>query len=127
MIMNEKLYVKSHEWVEFSDEKTAKIGISDYAQHELGDIVFINLPEPGVTVTEGVSFADVESVKAVSDVYAPVSGIVKSVNTFLLDNPELINVDAENNWLIEVESISSTEALMNKAEYAAFIKSQNTR
>ncbi len=76
----EFLFTKSHEWVQFLDETTARVGISDYAQSELGDLVFINLPEAGDEVVTGETFADVESVKAVSNVYSPVSGTVRTIN-----------------------------------------------
>ncbi|MDF2952204.1 MAG: hypothetical protein K0S18_1787, partial [Anaerocolumna sp.] len=77
--MKELLFSKSHEWVEFIDETTVRVGISDYAQKELGDLVFINLPEIGDEVTTGESFADVESVKAVSNIYSPVTGVIKAI------------------------------------------------
>jgi glycine cleavage system H protein len=117
-------YSKSHEWVAFSDETTAKVGISDYAQHELGDLVFVNLPESGASVTAGETFADVESVKAVSDVYSPVTGTVKAVNVELLDHPERINGDAAGSWFIEVENITATEELLDEAGYKAFTESE---
>lgn len=119
MKKNEFLYAKSHEWVKFSDETTAKIGISDYAQGQLGDLVFINLPEVGDEVEAGEEFADVESVKAVSSVYSPVTGTVKAVNEELLDHPELINDDAMDAWFIEVEDIKDQSELMNEEEYKA--------
>ena len=81
-------YTKTHEWVLFSDEKTAKIGITDYAQQELGDLVYVNLPAEGDAVTAGGSFAEVESVKAVSDVYSPVSGTTLAANEELADAPQ---------------------------------------
>jgi glycine cleavage system H protein len=121
--MSEKLYSKSHEWVLFSDETTARVGITDYAQKELGDLVFVNLPEAGAAVSAGGEFADVESVKAVSDVYSPVSGVVKAINEELLDHPEKINEDAENAWFAEIEEISEKEELLDKASYDAFIAS----
>lgn len=86
----ELCYVKSHEWVK-KEDGTVLIGITDYAQDALGDLVFVNLPEVGDEVVMGEAFADVESVKAVSDVYSPVSGVVKEINEALLDQPELIN------------------------------------
>jgi len=119
MTKNEYLYVKSHEWVQFTDDTTAKVGISDYAQNQLGDLVFINLPEVGDEVTAGEEFADVESVKAVSSVYSPVTGIVKAVNEDLLDHPELVNADAADAWFIEVEDITDQSDLMSETEYKA--------
>ena len=91
MILKEELkYSKSHEWVAL-DGDSAVVGLTDYAQSELGDLVFVNLPEVGDTVEAGEVFGDVESVKAVSDVYSPVTGEVTEINEELLDSPELIN------------------------------------
>ncbi len=114
------LYTKSHEWVEFVDDTTALVGISDHAQHELGDLVFVNLPEAGDTVTVGKMFADVESVKAVSDVYAPVTGTVAEVNETLLDTPEAINQSPFDAWFIKVEAITDRTELMDEAAYIAY-------
>ena len=111
-------YSKSHEWVKM-DGDVAVIGISDFAQDALGDVVFINLPAEGDSVTAGESFGDVESVKAVSDVYSPVSGTVKAVNEALLDAPEGINADPYGAWLVEVEGITDKEDLLDAAAYAA--------
>lgn len=119
--MSKVLYVKSHEWVEFLDDTTARVGISDYAQNELGDLVFISLPEEGDEVSVGESFADIESVKAVSNVYSPVSGNVKAVNEDLLDQPELVNSDAMDAWFIEVENISDKADLLTEEEYKKLI------
>ncbi len=112
-----RLFAKTHEWAAFSDETTARLGISDFAQSELGDLVFINLPEVGDEVTMGESFADVESVKAVSNVYSPVTGIVKAVNEDLLDQPELVNNAAYEAWFVEVEEISEKDDLLTEEEY----------
>ena len=89
-ILEELKYTKSHEWVKFEDETTVTIGLTDFAQSELGELVFVNLPEVDDEVTAGEPFADVESVKAVSDVYSPVTGVVTEINEELLDHPELI-------------------------------------
>lgn len=113
--MSERYYAKSHEWA-FIDGKTAKIGISDYAQKELGDIVFVELPEVGATVSAGETLCEVESVKAVSEIYAPVSGVVTAVNSELEDKPELLNEDALNAWICEV-AVSETPSLMTETEY----------
>ncbi|MGF7146019.1 glycine cleavage system H protein [Anaerotaenia torta] len=115
--MKEFMYLKSHEWACFTDDTTAKVGISDYAQKQLGDLVFVNLPEVGDEVTAGEEFADVESVKAVSGVYSPVSGVVKAINEELLDHPELINEDAYGAWFIEVEDITDRGDLLSEKEY----------
>lgn len=111
-----KKYAKTHEWVE-EIENEVLIGLTDYAQKALGDIVFINLLDVGDPIICGQSFADVESVKAVSEVYAPVSGIISAVNEELLDNPGKINEDAENTWLIKAKDVSETTELMEADEY----------
>lgn len=119
-LKKDALYAKSHEWVVI-DGDTAEIGISDFAQAELGDLVFINLPEVGDAVEAGEVFADVESVKAVSDIYSPVSGTVAEINEELLDAPEMINEDANAAWFIKVEGVSGQmDDLMNPADYEAF-------
>lgn len=124
MILKEELkYSKSHEWVEL-DGDTAIVGLTDYAQSELGDLVFVNLPEVGDTVEAGEVFGDVESVKAVSDVYSPVTGEVTEINEELLDSPELINDDAYEAWFIKVKDVSATEELLTADEYKAFVESE---
>ena len=115
-------YAKSHEWVKFEDENTVLIGLTDYAQNELGDLVFVNLPEPGDEVTTGEAFGDVESVKAVSDVYSPVAGTVAEINEELLDSPESINSDPYGAWLIKVTDVNGQEDLMDADSYEAWIK-----
>ena len=115
-------YSKSHEWVLPDGEGTVQIGLTDYAQKALGDLVFVNLPEPEDRVSAGEPFGDVESVKAVSDVYSPVTGIVEAVNEELLDSPELINSDANEAWLIKVKDITDQEELMDAAAYEAFVE-----
>ena len=110
-------YSKDHEWLNMEDE-IAVIGITDFAQHELGDVVFINLPEVGDEVTAGEAFGDVESVKAVSDLLSPVTGTVLAINEELLDSPELLNDDPYENWIIKVENVTETEDLMSAAAYA---------
>ena len=99
-------YSKTHEWVRFEDETTAVIGITDYAQDQLGDLVFVNLPEEGDEVTAGETFADVESVKAVSDVMSPVSGVVDAVNEELADEPQRMNQEPYEAWFIRVRDVS---------------------
>lgn len=119
-LKNDALYMKSHEWV-VVDGDTATVGISDFAQSELGDLVFVNLPEPGDEVTAGDTFADVESVKAVSDIYSPVSGVIAEINEELLDAPELINENANDAWFIKVDNITDkAEELMSPEEYEAY-------
>lgn len=112
------LYSKSHEWVLLEGD-TAKIGLTDHAQEALGDLVFVNLPEVGDALTCGEALGDVESVKAVSDVYSPVTGTVKAVNEELLDTPEAINADPYGAWLVEVEGITDKEELLDAAAYIA--------
>ncbi|MCE5343228.1 MAG: glycine cleavage system protein GcvH [Eubacteriales bacterium] len=116
----DRLYAESHEWALFENDTTATVGLSDFAQSELGDLVFVNLPQVGDTVTAGERFADVESVKAVSDIYSPVTGTVAAVNEALLDAPETINRDAFGAWLVKVENITARGKLMDAAAYKAF-------
>ncbi|HPT83087.1 MAG TPA: glycine cleavage system protein GcvH [Limnochordia bacterium] len=123
--MSEKLlYTKEHEWV-LVKGSVVRVGISEYAQNELGDIVFVDLPSVGDWVEEGEGFCVLESVKAVSDVYAPVSGKVVAVNTELEDSPELINESPlEKGWIaeIEVEGEPQVGDLMNEQEYTEYLK-----
>ncbi len=111
-------YAKSHEWVKVEDGVSV-IGISDYAQDALGDVVFVNLPAVGDEVIAGESFGDVESVKAVSDLISPVSGVVCEVNEELDDSPELLNEDPYGAWIIKVENVTDTEELLDAAAYEA--------
>ena len=112
-------YTKSHEWVKEEDGLYV-VGLTDFAQDALGDIVFINMPEEGDDVASGESFADVESVKAVSDVFSPVSGTVAEVNEGLIDEPALINQEPYEQWLIKVKDVSDIEELMDAAAYEEF-------
>ena len=112
-------YSKSHEWVKVEDGVTV-VGISDFAQNALGDVVFVNLPGEGDEVTAGGAFGDVESVKAVSDLVSPVSGTVCAVNEALLDEPEKLNKAPYEAWLIKVENVTDTEELLDAAAYEAF-------
>ena len=105
------LYSKSHEWVK-EEGDVAVIGLTDFAQSELGDLVFVNLPEEEDEVTVGEAFSDVESVKAVSDVYSPVSGVVCEVNEELLDAPERINEAPYDAWFVKVKDITDKEELL---------------
>ena len=109
-------YTKTHEWVEELDDGVFRIGITDFAQNELGDLVYVSLPEEGDEVTAQESFADVESVKAASEVYSPVSGIVSARNDELEDSPEKINEDPYGAWFIEVKDVTETEELLTSAE-----------
>lgn len=116
---NELKYTKSHEWVKFAGG-IAVVGISDFAQDALGDVVFVNLPQVGDEVTAGESFGDVESVKAVSDLICPVSGTVCEINEELDDSPENLNSDPYGAWIIKVENITDEEELLDAAAYEAF-------
>ena len=122
-LREELLYSKSHEWVKEEGEEMV-IGLTDYAQSELGDLVFVNLPEEGDELTVGEAFADVESVKAVSDVYAPVAGTVSEINEELLDAPEKINEASYEAWLVRVKDVTEKEALLSAEEYQAFVESE---
>ncbi len=112
-------YSKSHEWVKYEDG-VAYIGISDFAQDALGDVVFVNLPAVGDEVTAGDAFGDVESVKAVSDLISPVTGVVCEVNEELEDAPELLNENCYGAWIMKVENVSAEEDLLDAAAYEAF-------
>ncbi len=116
-------YTASHEWIREEDGLIV-VGISDYAQDSLGDIVFVNLPEPGDDVVVGESFADVESVKAVSDIFSPVTGVVAEVNEELADAPELINEDPYKAWLIKVEDPSAWDELLDADAYEKVIEAE---
>lgn len=117
-------YSKSHEWVKEEADGTMLIGLTDYAQNELGDLVFVNLPEEGDALTAGEAFGDVESVKAVSDVYSPVTGEVAEINEELLDAPESINEDPYGAWFIRARNVTDTEELLDAESYEAFTKEQ---
>ena len=119
-------YSEDHEWIEV-DGDTGTIGITDYAQEQLGDVVFVELPEIGRTVIKGDDMAVVESVKAASEVYAPVGGEVVEVNGALEDNPAAVNEDAEGDgWFVRLKLADAAELenLMDAAAYAAFAQSQ---
>lgn len=120
-------YTKEHEWVKING-KTVTIGISDFAQDQLGEIVFVELPEEGEEFSEGDAFGVVESVKSVSDVYAPVAGKVVELNDPVVDSPEIINDDCYGDgWLIklEVSDASQLDELMSAKEYAQFLKEES--
>lgn len=116
-------YTKDHEWVDVSGDR-AKVGITEYAQQQLGDVVYIELPDVGAKLKQGQSFGTIESVKAVSELYAPVSGEVVDVNTALKDKPEAINKDPHGSWMIVVKMASPAEAgaLLDPAQYADLTK-----
>ena len=115
-------YTKEHEWIEV-EGKTGKIGITDYAQNSLGDIVFVEVPKVGSQVTAGKVFGSVESVKAVSDLYSPVSGTITAVNEELTTSPEKINTDPHASWIVKVDLSNAAEvdALLDTPAYEKFI------
>ena len=118
-----RYFTKDHEWLAF-DGDTATVGITDYAQGQLGDITFVELPTEGATLGQGDSVAVVDSVKAASDVYSPVSGTVSGINAALADQPELVNSAAEGDgwlWRMTLSDASELEALMDEAAYRAFV------
>jgi glycine cleavage system H protein len=122
----ELLYTKEHEWIRV-DESIGTIGITDHAQSELGDIVFVELPKPGDAVTARESFGTVESVKAVSELFSPVTGEVTAVNPKLQNNPELVNSDPHGEaWMIRVRLTDrrETESLMSADEYEKYIQQE---
>lgn len=114
-------YTKSHEWVRLLGGGKAEIGLTDFAQKELGDIVFVNLPQEGDSLAAGETFADVESVKAVSDIFSPIGGTVEEVNEELADEPETVNRDPYGAWLIRAADVEGAEALLSAEEYGAFL------
>jgi glycine cleavage system H protein len=119
-------YTKEHEWIQV-DKTVATVGITDFAQNELGDVVFVELPSLGTEVTKGQAFAVVESVKAVSDIYAPVSGKVASINEQLATEPELVNQDPySRGWLVRIEAVDSAELadLMDAGAYREYVREQ---
>lgn len=119
-LLNDRKYTRSHEWLLDLGNGTYRVGLSDFAQHSLGDIVFIDLPKVGDSVTAEVSLGDVESVKAVSEVLSPVTGQISAVNEDLASTPETINADPYGAWLIEVTGVSATAELMDSSAYEAF-------
>jgi len=118
-------YTKEHEWIQV-DGKIGSVGITDYAQDSLGDIVFVDLPKVGDTVEAGKSFGSVESVKAVSDLFSPVSGTVTAINEELKDAPEKINSDANTTWMLKVElsDAKQVDVLLTAADYEKFISEE---
>ena len=115
-------YTKDHEWIELSGDQ-GKVGITDFAQAQLGDVVYLELPEVGTTVTAGQTFGNIESVKAVSELYAPVSGTVVEVNSALKDKPEAVNSDPHSSWMvvIKLSSPAEADALLDVSQYEALV------
>lgn len=118
-------YTKEHEWIKV-EGSNATIGITDYAQESLGDIVFVDLPKPGSEITAGKTFGTVESVKAVSDLYAPATGTVTEVNGELATSPEKINKDANHTWMVKVALKNPVElnSLLSAADYEKFVNEE---
>ena len=116
-------YTKDHEWIKV-DGDTGRVGITDYAQKQLGDVVYLDLPQVGRSLNVGESFGTVESVKAVSELYSPVSGVVTAVNSDLAEKPEKVNSEPHASWMIEVElaSAADLEPLMTAEQYAELVK-----
>ena len=116
-------YTKDHEWIELEGDK-GRVGITDYAQQQLGDVVYIDLPEVGARLKQGQSFGTIESVKAVSELYSPVAGEVAEVNTALKDKPEMINKDPHATWMVVLKLTNPGEvgALLDTTQYQALIK-----
>lgn len=112
-------YSKTHEWVKI-EGSIAQIGITDYAQDAMGDIVYVDLPEVGDVVEVGKTFAEAESVKAVADINSPISGVVCEINEELIDSPELINEKPFDAWLIKVKDITDTQNLLTSEAYKDF-------
>lgn len=118
-------YTEDHEWIRLDDQGVATVGITDYAQQQLGDVVFVELPEVGKAVEKGGEAAVVESVKAASEVYAPLDGEVTAVNEAIADDPSLVNSDpAGEGWFIKIKpkDASALDALMDEDAYAKFVE-----
>ncbi len=123
--MENTFFTASHEWVKFLDDNHAEIGITDYAQHALGDIVYVNLPEAGDKVEEATRFGDVESVKAVSDLISPISGTVVETNDVLVNTPEKLNEDAMGTWILKVEGNFDRTGLLTKEQYDTLLAQEH--
>jgi glycine cleavage system H protein len=117
-------YTKDHEWTRVTGD-IAEIGITDFAQQQLGDVVYVDLPDVGRTITAGESFGSIESVKAVSELFAPMTGEVTEVNAFLKDHPETVNKDPHATWMIKVKLAdpAAAAALLDSSAYEALVKS----
>jgi glycine cleavage system H protein len=116
-------YTKDHEWIELASDR-GKVGITDYAQQQLGDVVYVELPEVGAKLKQGQSFGTIESVKAVSELYSPVTGEVLEVNTALKDKPETVNADPHGSWMVvlKLTNPGETGALLDATQYADLVK-----
>jgi glycine cleavage system H protein len=116
-------YTKDHEWIEISDER-GRVGVTDYAQKQLGDVVYVELPDIGASLKQGESFGTIESVKAVSELYSPVSGEVVEVNNALRDHPETVNTLPHETWIVVLKLThpDETAALLDAAQYGDLVK-----
>ncbi len=116
-------YTKDHEWIDVSGDR-GKVGITDYAQQQLGEVVYLELPEVGARLTQGQSFGTIESVKAVSELYSPLAGEVVQVNTALKQKPEAVNTDPHGSWMIELKIADPAQAgaLLDATQYSALVK-----
>ena len=121
-------YTKEHEWIKI-EGYTATIGITDHAQNSLGDIVFVDLPKVGTELTAHKSFGSVESVKAVSELYAPASGSVTAINATLADSPEKLNTDAHGSWMIKItlKDPSEVNGLLSAADYEKYVAEESSK
>jgi glycine cleavage system H protein len=117
-------FSRSHEWVRHLENGNCLVGITDHAQQKLTDVVFVNLADAGTTVGVHGAIGDVESIKAVSEVFSPLAGRIVSVNQAVLDDPSLINTAPYESWLVEITDITEHEPLLNREEYAAHCKSE---
>lgn len=120
-------YSRSHEWVKDNGDGTYLIGLTDFAQQELSDLVFVGLPEIGDPLEAGEAFANVESVKAASDVYSPLTGDVAEINEELMDAPEKINQDPYGAWLVKAENVTGSEDLLDSAEYEKLTEEEKAK
>jgi glycine cleavage system H protein len=116
-------YTTDHEWLQIDGDR-GRVGITDYAQQQLGDVVYVELPEIGTTVQKGQSFGTIESVKAVSELFAPVSGEIVEVNTTLKETPETLNTDPHGAWMVSIRlaNPAETEGLLDSVQYAETVK-----
>jgi glycine cleavage system H protein len=116
-------YTKDHEWIRLSGD-IAEVGITDFAQEQLGDVVFVELPDPGRNVAAGEAFGSIESVKAVSELFAPMSGEIVEVNPALKDHPEAVNAKPHETWMVKVRvsNLKDTGSLLDSAQYEALTR-----
>ena len=121
----DRKYTKQHEWIQ-ANGNTASVGITDHAQEELGDIVFVEMPKVGAELAAGKTFGSVESVKAVSDLYAPATGTVTEINADLTTSPEKVNKDAHGSWMMKInlKNPSELDALLSAADYEKYVSEE---